>query len=116
MPTALIAAAEEVRALGADAETAVGPGQKDELGAVRIEQRDVLEVVVVVDDDPASREGREMGVVAGDAGRRRLSELARPAALEELDLAEACELEVLGDGQNVGEGDLHPLARFVEGV
>ena len=55
-------------------------------------------------------------VLPGDARRRRLGELVRPAAFEEHDLAEAPELEVLRNGERIDEGDQHPFARLVEGV
>ncbi len=89
---------------------------EDELAAVGVVERDVLAVVVVVEDDAAPTEAFEVGGVARDAGRRVGGELARPAAFEELDLAVARELEVLGDRQGVDEGDPHPFARLVEVV
>ena len=90
-------------------------GRIDELEAVRSRARETFWTLSSSSRmTRRARERREVRVVAGDARRVVLGELARPAALEELDLPEARELEVLGDGEDVGEGDLHPLARLVE--
>src|SRR5689334_18753676 len=117
-----VAAAEEVNALCADGEAAVGLWVEDTLEAVgragRRGRRQVrfLRVVVVVENDLAPRQIIQVRRVTGDARRGVFGELPRPAALIQLDLAEAPKLEILRDGQRVGEGHEHPFARLVEGV
>src|SRR6185503_15503233 len=79
-------------------------------------KRKVLRIVVVVQDDSSSIQVVEMGGEPGDVRGRCLSELRRPAALEQLDLAEARELGVFRYCQRIDKSDKHPFAGFVESI
>ena len=114
-----VAAAEEIRALGADRKTTIGARMEHILQAIgrtwrcRCRQVPLLCIVVVIKNNATTREVVLMRGHTGNTGCVELGELLRPTTLVQGHLAIAAEVEILRDRQRVDEAHLHAFACFV---